>query len=209
MSDQNRIRILLADDHAIVRAGLAALMQMEPDMAVVGEAGDGEEAVSLYRKLRPDLLVLELRMPRLHGLGVMREVLEADRRARILVLTIFDGDQDISRSLKAGARGYLLKDTLPGDLLDAVRAIYAGRSVVSPSVAVRVAEHLTSESLTPREIEVLRQIADGKANKEIAFELDVSEGTAKTHVCNILQKLGCASRAEAISVAARRGFLRF
>ncbi len=143
----------------------------------------------------------------LDGLDVMREVLAIDRRARILVLTSLDGDHDITRALRAGAKGYLSKHVPPAAFLTAVRAVHAGRSVVPPEIATRVAEHLTSEPLTPRELEVLRRLAEGKANKVIAYELKVSEGTAKTHVGNILQKLCCGSRAEAVAVAVRRGFL--
>ena len=208
MTEQEPIRVLLADDHAVVQAGLAALINAEPDMTIVGRARDGLEAVSLYRALSPDVLLLGLRMPKLDGLGVIKELFAIDRRVKVLVLTMFDGDQDIVRPLEAGAKGYLLMDTLPDQVLDAVRAVHAGKSVVPPEVAARVAEHLSSESLTQRELDVLRSIVGGRANKEIAYELDVSEGTVKTHVCNLLQKLRCGSRAEAVAVAIRRGFLR-
>ncbi len=208
MSERDRIGVLLADDHAVVQAGLAALLSAEQDMEIVGQARDGTEAVRLFRTIRPDVLLLGLRMPKLDGLGVIKEVRAAEPRARILILTTFDGDQDIVRSLKAGAKGYLLMDSPPDCVLDAVRAVYAGKCVVPAEVAARVAEHLGSESLTQRELEVLRSIAGGKANKEIAYELDVSEGTVKTHVCNLLQKLRCGSRAEAVAVAIKRGFLR-
>ena len=207
MGNRERISVLIADDHTLVRAGVTALMGTEQDIWVVGETGDGEEAVRLYRKLSPNVLVLELRLPGLGGLEVIREVLAIDRRAKMLVLTSLDGDHDITRALRAGAKGYLSKGIPPQAFLNAVRAVHAGRSVVPPEIAIRVAEHLTSEPLTPRELEVLRRVADGKANKVIAYELEVSEGTAKTHVGNILQKLRCGSRAEAVAVAVRRGFL--
>ena len=208
MCDRERIEVVLADGQGVVRAGLAALLGAEPDIEVLGQAGDGAQAVRLYLKLHPHVLVLDLSLPGVDGVTVIREVLAADRRARILVLTTCDGDQDISRALKAGARGYLLKDAPSGEVLAAVRAVRAGRIVIPPTVAARLAVHHNSAPLTPRELEVLRQVAAGKANKEIAYELAVSEGTAKTHVAKILQKLRCASQAEAVAVAARRGYLR-
>jgi DNA-binding NarL/FixJ family response regulator len=207
MGNRERVSVLIADDHTLVRAGVTALMAAEQDIRVVGETGDGQEALRLYQRLSPGVLVLELRLPGLDGLDVIRAVLDFDRRAKILVLTSLGGDHDITRALRAGAKGYLSKGVLPQAFFSAVRAVHAGRRVVPPEIATRVAEHITLETLTPRELEVLRRVADGKANKVIAYELEVSEGTAKTHVGNILQKLGCGSRAEAVAVAVRRGFL--
>lgn len=207
MGNRKRISVAIADGHALVRAGVVALMAAETDIEVVGEAEDGPGAVALYRRHHPDVLILELRLKRKDTFDVMNEVFAVNRRAKILILTSQDGDYDIARSFRAGAKGYLLKGNPPQVFLSAVRAVHAGRKIVPPEIAARVAEHLSSEPLTPRELDVLRHVAAGKANKEIAYELEVSEGTAKTHVGNILQKLGCGSRAEAVAVAVRRGFL--
>lgn len=208
MADQQQIRVLLADAHTLAREGYAALVGMQPDMVVVGQAADGEEAVDLFRRLRPDVLLLDMRMPKLDGVAVLMAVRAAEPKARVLVLTTSDGDQDITRALRAGAKGYLLTNTPRDEFLDAVRAVYAGGKVVPPGVAVKVAQYVMSQTLTPREVDVLELLTSGKPNKQIAFDLGVSEGTVKTHVNSILQKLGCGSRTEAVAVAVRRGFLR-
>lgn len=208
MSGNAPIRVLLADDLTLVREGFAEIVAAEPDMEVAGQAGSGPEAIDLYRRLRPDVLLLDLKMP--PGMGGV-EVIEAlraiDGKARVLVLTVYDGDQHIARAIKAGAAGYLLKSVGRREFLGAVRDVARGLRVIPPDVAGRVAAHLTSERLTAREVQVLRHVAEAKANKEIAHELGISEGTVKTHVINILDKLDCWSRLEAVTVAARRGFL--
>lgn len=202
-----QIRVLLADDLTLVREGFREIVSAEADMVVVGEAGDGTSAVELFQRLRPDVLLLDLRMPRLTGIEVLNAVRSLDTRARVLVLTVCDGDQDISRALEAGASGYLIKDVGRAEFLAAIRDVHRGILVIPPSVAGRLAAHLTSERLTSREIQVLRLIAKGNANKEIAHELGIREGTVKTHVLNILDKLDCWSRVEAVVTATRRGYL--
>lgn len=208
MSGNAPIRVLLADDLTLVREGFAEIVAAEPDMEVAGQAGTGADAVELYRRLRPDILLLDLKMPPgMGGVEVMGALRAIDGKARVLVLTVYDGDQDIARALKAGAAGYLLKSIGRREFLSAVRDVARGLSVIPPDVAGRLAAHLTSERLTAREVEVLQHVAAGKANKEIAHELGISEGTVKTHVINVLDKLDCWSRLEAVSIAARRGFL--
>lgn len=207
MGNRKRISVVIADGHDLVRAGVVALMAAESDMEVVGEAEDGPGAVALYRRHHPDVLILELRLKRKDTIEVMNEAFAVNRQAKILILTSQDGDYDITRAFRAGAKGYFPKGNPKEAFLNAVRDVHAGRSAIPPEIATRLAEYLTSEPLTPRELDVLRRVAAGKANKEIAYELEVSEGTAKTHVGNILQKLGCGSRAEAVAVAVRRGFL--
>jgi DNA-binding NarL/FixJ family response regulator len=207
MGNRKRISVVIADGHDLVRAGVVALMAAESDMEVVGEAEDGPGAVALYRRYHPDVLILELGLKRKDTIEVMNEVFAVNRKAKILILTSQDGDYDITRAFRAGAKGYVLKGNPKQEYLNAVRAVHEGHKVTPPEIAARLIEHISSELLTPRELDVLRRVAAGKANKEIAYELEVSEGTAKTHVGNILQKLGCGSRAEAVAVAVRRGFL--
>lgn len=208
MTEECQIRVLLADDMTLVREGFAEILSDEPDFAVVGQAGTGADAIELYRRLRPDVLLLDLKMPPgVGGVEVMRAVRGIEPRARVLVLTVYDGDVDISRALEAGAAGYLLKSIGRREFVNAVRDVHAGQNVIPPEVASRVAAYLTSKRLTHREVQVLRLIAEGKPNKQIAFDLGVSEGTVKTHVLNILDKLDCWSRGEAVAVARRRGFL--
>jgi DNA-binding NarL/FixJ family response regulator len=203
-----RIRVLLADDHAVVREGFAAILSYQQDVEVVGQAADGPEAVALYRKLHPDLLLVDLRMPGLSGVEVITTIRAEDPEARAIVLTTFDGDEDIFRALEAGARGYLLKDSTTTELLDAIRVVHTGGRRVPPEVAARLVERATSgPSLSAREIEVLRLVAAGKTNKEIASALFISEGTVKTHVNSIHEKLGVRDRTEAVMTALRRGIL--
>lgn len=200
--------MLLADDMTLVREGFAEILAGEAGFEVVGQAGSGEAAVDLYRRLRPDVLLLDLKMPPgMGGVEATRAVRGVDGRARVLILTIYDGDQDITRALAAGAAGYLLKTIDRAEFLAAVRAVARGESVIPPEVAARVAAYLTSVPLTAREVQVLRQVATGKANKEIAYAMGISEGTVKTHVINILEKLDCWGRVEAVAVATRRGYL--
>lgn len=209
VSEAGPVRVLVADDMTLVREGFVEILAAAPGFEVVGQAGTGEAAIDLYRRLRPDVLLLDLKMPPgPGGVEVMRAVRAVDGRARVLVLTVYDGDQDIARALAAGAAGYLLKTVGRPEFLAAVQDVARGLSVIPPEVAGRVAAHLTSERLTGREVEVLRQIADGKANKEIAHALGISEGTVKSHVINILDKLDCWGRVEAVAVATRRGYLR-
>lgn len=204
----SRIRVVLADDHPVVRDGLAAILNQQSDMQVVGEAGDGEEALTLYQSLKPDVLVLDLRMPKLDGVTVVQRVMESEPGARVLIMTTYDGDEDIFRSLSQGAKGYILKDAPRQEILTAIRAVSEDRTYTSSSVATKALQRMVKPSLTQRELDVLQLLAEGRSNKDIARRLDITEGTAKTHVKSILTKLDAISRTEAVTVAHRRGLVR-
>ena len=205
---KERIRILIADDHSVVREGLVSLIKRKSDMVVVAEASNGREAVDLWKKHRPDVILLDLRMPELDGVGAIKEIRELDEKAQIIVLTTFDGDEDIYRAIKAGAKAYLLKDTARDALVDCIRRVHAGETYLPPTLAAKLAERVSGEALSAREIEVLRRIAAGKSNKEIGAELFISEGTVKTHVKSIFAKLDVVSRTEAVATATRRGWIQ-
>jgi DNA-binding NarL/FixJ family response regulator len=202
------IRILIADDHTVVREGLVSLVKRKADMMVVGEGCNGREAVELWKEHRPDVTLLDLRMPELDGVGVIKEIRELDETARIVVLTTFDGDEDIYRAIKAGAKGYLLKDTAREALMECIRKVYAGETCIPPILAAKLADRVSGEGLSAREIEVLQRMAAGKSNKEIGAELFISEGTVKTHVKSIFSKLDVVSRTEAVATATRRGLIQ-
>jgi two-component system NarL family response regulator len=202
-----RIRVVLADDHPVVRDGLAAILNQQTDMQVVGEAGDGEAAVVLFQTLKPDVLVLDLRMPKLDGVAVVQRVLETAPGARVLIMTTYDGDEDIFRSLSQGAKGYILKDAPRQEILTAIRAVSEDRTYTSSSVATKALQRMVKPSLTQRELDVLQLLAEGRSNKDIARRLEITEGTAKTHVKSILTKLDAISRTEAVTVAHRRGLV--
>jgi DNA-binding NarL/FixJ family response regulator len=202
------IRILIADDHTVVREGLVSLVKRKPDMMVVGEGCNGREAVDLWKEHRPDVTLLDLRMPELDGVGAIKEIRELDETARIVVLTTFDGDEDIYRAIKAGAKGYLLKDTAREALMECIRKVYAGETCIPPILAAKLADRVSGEGLSAREIEVLQRMAAGKSNKEIGAELFISEGTVKTHVKSIFSKLDVVSRTEAVATATRRGLIQ-
>jgi two-component system, NarL family, response regulator len=208
MTGRARIRVLIADDHPVVRDGLAAILGSQSDMKVVGQAGNGEEARTLFEKHQPDVVLLDLRMPRKDGLETLKMIREKQRAARIIILTTYGGDEDIFRSLKAGARGYLLKDAPRQHILEAIRAVHVGQKYIPADVAWKAAEHALKPQVTSREIEVLQHMARGVSNKEIGAALFLSEGTVKTHVKSILAKLEAASRTEAVTVATRRGLIR-
>lgn len=201
------IRVLAADDHPMVRAGLAAVIGAEPDMSFVGEAATGSEAVSLYRQHRPDVVLMDLRMPRMDGLAATRQILGEFPGARIVVLTTYDGDEDIHRALEAGAKGYLLKDMLRTAVLNTIRAVHRGQKVIPPEVAARLAEFVPRIQLSERELEVLALTAKGLSNKEIARVLGRAEETVKVHLKNIFEKLGVDDRTEAVTTALQRGIL--
>ena len=203
-----RIRVVLADDHPVVRDGLAAIVNQQSDMVVVGEAGDGEEAIALFHALKPDVMVLDLRMPKQDGVAVVQRVIESDPGARMLIMTTYDGDEDIFRSLSQGAKGYILKDAPRQEILTAIRAVNEERTYTSSSVAAKALVRMGKPSLTQRELDVLQLLAEGRSNKDIARRLDITEGTAKTHVKGILMKLDAISRTEAVTVAHRRGLVR-
>lgn len=202
------IRVLLADDHAIVRGGVAHVLNRQPGIAVVAEAVDGGDAVALYERHRPDVAIVDLRMPGLEGVEVVERIRATSPDAVVVMLTMFDADDDIERSFRAGAKAYLLKDIAPQDLVACVRAVHAGRTWISQSVAGKLAARMTGVQLTPREMAVLRLLAAGKANREIADILSITEGTVKTHVAHLFGKLDVASRTEAVATAVRRGLVR-
>jgi two-component system NarL family response regulator len=201
------IRIVLADDHPVVRDGLAAMINQQTDMEVVAEAGDGEEAIVLFERHRPDVMVLDLRMPKRDGVAVVQHVLQRNPKARILIITTYDGDEDIFQCLSQGAKGYLLKDAPRAEILSAIRAVSEDRPYTSSTVAAKALQRMAKPSLTQREFAVLQLVAEGRSNKDIARRLSITEGTAKTHVKAILTKLDAISRTEAVAVAHKRGLI--
>ena len=207
MPTTSPISILIADDHFVVRTGLAAVISTQPDMAVVAEAVNGRQAVELFRQHRPDITLMDLRMPEMNGVEAITAIRGEFPEARLIVLTTYDGDEDIYRALQAGARGYLLKDMLREGLLEAIRAVHEGHRRIPTEVANRLAERLTRSELTSREMEVLELIVKGKTNKEIGAELGVAEGTVKIHINNILSKLGVSDRTQATTFALQRGII--
>jgi len=202
-----KIRVILADDHPVVRDGLAAIVNQQPDMQVIAEAEDGDAAIALYNTHRPDVMVLDLRMPKRDGVAVVNQVLASDPKARLLIMTTYDGDEDIFRSLSQGAKGYLLKDAPRQEILSAIRAVSADQPYTSSTVAAKAIRRMVLPSLTQRELDVLQQLAQGRSNKDIARRLNITEGTAKTHVKSILTKLDAISRTEAVAVAHQRGLV--
>ncbi len=201
------IRILVAEDHHVVRQGLVALIKTVPDMTVVGEAADGAQAVELFRKCRPDVTIMDLRLPVMSGVEAITAIRREFPSARVLVLTTFDGDENIFRALQAGARGYLLKDMFGEELMEAIRGVHAGKTRIPPPIAQRLAERMGGASLTHREIEVLKLIVAGKSNKDIGNDLSISEATVKTHINSILGKLGVSDRTQAATTALQRGIV--
>jgi len=203
----SKIRILIADDHLVVREGLVAILNRQSDMTVVGEAGSGQEALEQWRNHRPDVTLMDLRMPEMSGVEAIIAIREADDKASVIILTTYDSDEDVYRGMRAGAKAYLLKDAHREELLSCIRAVYAGKTVVSAGVAAKLAGRLREEELTPRELEILTLVGQGLSNKRIARALEITEGTVKTHVKNLLEKLDATSRTEALAVAARRGLI--
>lgn len=201
------IRILIVEDHQVVRQGLVALLSATDDLEVVGSVGDGLEAVAMFGALRPDVTLMDLRMPKLSGVEALRKIRHEFPQARVIVLTTFDGDEDIFRALEAGARGYLLKGMPLEELVAAIHLVHQGRSSIPPEVAEKLAMRLGGQSLTARELAVLERIVAGRANKEIAMDLKISEATVKSHVNSLLGKLGVADRTHAATVALQRGFV--
>jgi DNA-binding NarL/FixJ family response regulator len=201
------IRVITADDHPVVRTGIAAMIANEPDMSVIAEAPNGAAAVTLYAEHRPDVVLMDLRMPRMDGVSAIRTILSTDPDARIIALTTYDGDADIYRALDAGAVGYLVKDTLGEELVRAVRTAAAGKRIIPPPVAGRLAEFTPRVDLTEREVEVLRLVAKGLRNKEIARVIGRTEETVKIHVKHLMQKLDVEDRTEAVTLALQRGII--
>jgi DNA-binding NarL/FixJ family response regulator len=206
-SDPAPIRILAVDDHHLIRTGIATLLLPESDMKLVGEASNGREAVAKFRECRPDVTLMDLQMPEMGGLDAILAIRDEFPGARIIVLTTYTGDVQAQRALKAGAQGYLLKNLLHKELLQTIRAVHAGRKAMATDLAAQVAEHSGEEGLTPKEIDVLRLIAAGNANKVIAAQLSISEETVKSRVKNILDKLGAKDRTHAVSIGVKRGII--
>jgi len=206
-ADTSQIRILAVDDHALVREGIAGLIGVQPDMTLVGEACNGREAIQQFRALHPDVTLMDLQMPEMNGLDALIAIRNEFPDARVIVLTTYAGDVQILRALKAGAQAYLLKNTLHRELLETIRAVYAGKKALSPEASYEVAEHATDDTLTPAEIAVLRLIAAGNANKQIADQLSITEETVKSRVKNILSKLGANDRTHAAMIGVKRGII--
>ena len=209
MSTSNPIRIMSVDDHPLIRQGIAGLVSLQPDLLLVAEASTGREAIQLFRAHRPDITLMDIQMPEMSGLDAMSAIRSEFADARIIVLTTYSGDVQALRAMQAGARAYLLKDTLHRELLETIRAVYSGKKALSPEVSFQLAEHVADDPLTPAEVRVLRLIAEGQANKEIANQLSLSEETVKGQVRNILSKLGVKDRTQAAMIGLKRGIIEF
>ncbi|MEP7362404.1 MAG: response regulator transcription factor [Acidobacteriota bacterium] len=208
MSEQIPIRVFSVDDHPLLREGIAAMINSQPDMLLVAQAASGAEAVQKFREQRPDVTLMDLRLPDMSGIDALIAIRAEFDGARIIILTTFEGDVEIQRALQAGARGYLLKSMPPKELVDVIRQVHAGKKRVPPEVAAQLAEHLSDEALTEREIDVLRHLAGGNRNKDIAELLFISEETVKVHVKHIMEKLGASDRTQAVAIAVRRGIIQ-
>ena len=203
-----RASVLVVDDHALLRTGVANIINQEPDLYVIAEAGNGVEAVAAYERHHPDVMLLDLRMPEMEGVEVVRRIRERDPRARVIILTTYDTDEEIARALKAGAKASVLKDISADDLVTCIRAVLAGKTYLAPAAAAKLAEGVTRVQLTPRELSTLQLMADGKANKEIATALGISDRTVKTHLGRVLDKLGLRDRPRAIAYAYESGLIQ-
>jgi len=206
-NDPSLIRILTVDDHPLLRKGIAALVNAEPDMKLIAEASNGREAIEKFRQHRPDITLMDLQMPDLNGTEVISRIQSEFPNARIVVLTTYQGDAQVLRALRAGARAYILKGHVHRELLETVRAVHAGQKRIPPDIAAQLAEHATDDALSSREIDVLRLIAAGNSNKLIADQLSIGEATVKSHVTNILSKLGANDRAHAVTIGLKRGII--
>ncbi|MEH1771218.1 response regulator transcription factor [Nostoc sp.] len=207
MSQSTNIRVLIVDDHSIVRQGLATIINRDPEMTVIAQAEDGQQAIALFREYQPDVTLMDLRMPKMGGVEAITAICAEFKQARIAVLTTYDGDEDIYRGLQAGAQGYLLKDFKLGELLNAIRAIHNGQKYIPPEVGAKLLQRMSNPELTERELEVLRLMAQGMGNQEIGTALIIGESTVKSHVNRILSKLGVIDRTQAVITAVKRGIV--
>lgn len=207
MTGPAAIRIMCVDDHPLLREGLAALINNQPGMELVAQAANAQEGIAQFRRHRPDVTLMDLRLPDRSGIDAMIAIRSEFPEARVIMLTTFEGDVEIQRALEAGARGYILKNTPPKDLVDVILQVHAGKKRIPTQVATRLAEHLSDESLTDREIEVLRQIAEGNRNRDIAEKLFITEETVKVHIKHIMDKLGASDRTQAVAIGVRRGII--
>lgn len=208
MSEVTRIRVFSVDDHALLREGIAAIITNEPDMVLVAQAATGREAVRQFQAHQPDVTLMDLRLPDMSGIDALIAIRTEAPDARVIILTTFEGDVEMQRALQAGARGYLLKTMPPADLVAAIRQVHAGRKSIPAAVATQLAEHLSDESLTAREVDVLSRVAGGNRNRDIADQLSISEETVKVHMKHIMEKLGASDRTEAVAIAIRRGIIQ-
>ena len=208
MSASGPIRVFSVDDHPLLREGIGALVNNQPDMEMIGEAATGGEAIQLFKQHRPDVTLLDLRLPDMSGIDTLIAIRTEFPDARIIMLTTFEGDVEIQRALQAGARGYLLKNMPPSELVDVIRQVHAGKKRIPAAIASQLAEHMSDETLTVREIEVLREVAGGNRNRHIAEKLFISEETVKVHIKHIMEKLGAADRTQAVAIGVRRGIIQ-
>ena len=204
----NPIRVFSVDDHPLLREGIAALVNSQSDMSLVAQASNGAEAIQIYKQHQPDVTLLDLRLPDMSGIDILIAIRSQFPNARVIMLTTFEGDVEIQRALQAGARGYLLKNMPPSELLDVIRQVHAGKKRIPPEIASQLLEHMSDEVLTEREIEVLREVADGNRNREIAERLFISEETVKVHIKHIMEKLGASDRTQAVAIGLRRGIIQ-
>lgn len=208
MSNKQSIRVFSVDDHPLLREGIATLVNNQPDMVLIGEASTGAEAIQQFKQHMPDVTLLDLRLPDMSGIDVLIAIRSEFPEARIVMLTTFEGDVEVQRALQAGARGYLLKNMPPVELLDVIRQVHEGKKRIPPEIASQLLEHMSDEGLTEREVEVLREVADGNRNREIAERLFISEETVKVHIKHIMEKLGANDRTQAVAIGVRRGIIQ-
>jgi DNA-binding NarL/FixJ family response regulator len=208
MSEQAQIRVFCVDDHPLLRQGIGAVINSQPDMLLAGEASNYQEAIQQFREYRPDVTLMDLRLPGMNGIETMIAIRAEFPEARVIILTTFEGDVEIQRALEAGACGYMLKSMTPRELVEAVRQVHAGKRRISPHAAAQLSEHLGDENLTEREIEVLKQVAGGNRNRDIAEKLFITEETVKVHLKHIMQKLGASDRTQAVTIGLRRGIIQ-